>query len=123
MYTRGNEVSEKLDEVIQLGIQAACFHSHCERGKKGRQEGGRNRGPETAKLEECFPQGVFNSKLLAEVKISKKTGLKSKDPCPTFPVSDSPSISSEENDQAVMAVSALKMFSQLAQSLWTKSPG
>ena len=76
-----------------------------------------------AKLEECFPQGVFSSKLLAEVKIKKKTGLKSKDPCPTFPLSDSPSISSEENDQAVMAVSALKMFSQLAQSLWTKSPG
>ena len=78
-----------------------------------------------AMLEELFPQGVFNSKLLGEVKIKKKkkTGLKSKDPCPTFPLSDSPGISSEENDQAVMAVSTLKMFSQLAQSLWTKSPG
>lgn len=77
-----------------------------------------------AMLEELFPQGVFNSKLLGEVKIKKKkTRLKSKDPCPTFPLSDSPGISSEENDQAVMAVSTLKMFSQLALSLWTKSPG
>ena len=76
-----------------------------------------------AMLEELFPQGVFYSKLLGEVKIKKKTRLKSKDPCPTFPLSDSPGISSEENDQAVMAVSTLKMFSQLAQSLWTKSSG
>ena len=41
------------------------------RGKKGRKEGGRKRGPEMAKLEALFPQGIFNSKLLAEVKIKK----------------------------------------------------
>ena len=40
--------------------------------KEGRKEGGRNRRPEMAMLEELFPQGVFNSKLLGEVKIKKK---------------------------------------------------
>lgn len=75
-----------------------------------------------AKLEALFPQGIFNSKLLAEVKI-KKLGWNQRTHAPLSHSLDSPGSSSEEDDQAVMAVSTLNTFSQLARAFGQKALG